>query len=333
MRAIVYVRVSTDAQERDGTSLDTQQQACLDYARAAGWTVVDLVRDAASGFSLERPGIETIRAAMRSKACDVVLAYAVDRLSRHQNHIGVLFDEADGWGVQFEFVTERFEDTAMGRFILAARAFMAEVEREKIAERTMRGKAERARAGKLPQSTGKGLYGYTYNRESGQREVEPTQAAVVRRIYEHYAATRSFSAVANELNDAGVPAFSGGRWHPLTIRNVLTNESYTGRTVSPDAAREDAVGPNTEANDARRRTPRVRLDRGRRRHPADRPARPLAASGDDHQGPGTHQPAPGEQALPPQRAGPESCLQVRHDRPDPDVQGQTVSLLPLPTQL
>lgn len=231
MRAIVYVRVSTDAQERDGTSLDTQERACLDYARAAGWTVVDLVRDAASGFSLERPGIETIRAAMRSKTCDVVLAYAVDRLSRHQNHIGVLFDEADSWGVQFEFVTERFEDTAMGRFILAARAFMAEVEREKIAERTMRGKAERARAGKLPQSTGRGLYGYTYNRDTGHREVEATQAAVVRRIYEHYAATRSFSAVANELNDQGVPAFSGGRWHPLTIRNVLTNESYTGRTV------------------------------------------------------------------------------------------------------
>lgn len=85
MRAIVYVRVSTDAQERDGTSLDTQERACLDYARAAGWTVVDLVRDAASGFSLERPGIEAIRAAMRSKTCDVVLAYAVDRLSRHQN--------------------------------------------------------------------------------------------------------------------------------------------------------------------------------------------------------------------------------------------------------
>jgi DNA invertase Pin-like site-specific DNA recombinase len=45
-------------------------------------------------------------------------------------------------GARLEFVTETFEDTAIGRFILAARAFTAEVEREKIAERTMRGKAE-----------------------------------------------------------------------------------------------------------------------------------------------------------------------------------------------
>ena len=32
MRAIVYSRVSTDAQERDGTSLETQERACVDFA-------------------------------------------------------------------------------------------------------------------------------------------------------------------------------------------------------------------------------------------------------------------------------------------------------------
>ena len=65
-------------------------------------------------------------------------------------------------GAKLQFVTEKFEDTAIGRFILAARAFIGEVEREKIAERTMRGKAERAKAGKIPQGTGISCYGYTY---------------------------------------------------------------------------------------------------------------------------------------------------------------------------
>jgi predicted dithiol-disulfide oxidoreductase (DUF899 family) len=37
MRAITYARVSTDAQERDGTSLDTQERACLAFARERGW--------------------------------------------------------------------------------------------------------------------------------------------------------------------------------------------------------------------------------------------------------------------------------------------------------
>ena len=92
-----------------------------------------------------------VRRMMRDGECDVLLAFALDRVSRSQNHIGVLFDEAETNGVRLDFATEDFEDTAIGKFIVAARALIAEVEREKIAERTMRGKEERARNGRLAQ--------------------------------------------------------------------------------------------------------------------------------------------------------------------------------------
>src|SRR6187549_617945 len=162
MRAIVYGRVSTDAQERDGTSLDTQERACLDFARTQGWRVVETIRDTASGYTLDRPGVERVRRLLREGAGDMVVAYAVDRLSRNQNHIGILVDEIQQGGARLEFVTERFEDTAVGRFILAARAFVGEVEREKMGERTTRGKIERARSGRIPQGFGRGCYGYVY---------------------------------------------------------------------------------------------------------------------------------------------------------------------------
>ena len=176
MKAILYSRVSTDAQERDGTSLDTQERACAEYAIEHGWEVVRRVRDTDSGALLEREGLSELRDAVRRGMADVIVAYAVDRLSRSQNHIGLLFDEFEGAGVALAFVTERFEDTAVGRFILAARAFIAEVEREKIAERTMRGKEERARSGRIPQATGRGLYGYHYDPESGRRRLNTGQA-------------------------------------------------------------------------------------------------------------------------------------------------------------
>ena len=60
-RAVVYSRVSTDAQERDGTSLDTQERACVEYAQAKGWAVVECIKDTASGSNLDRPGIERVR--------------------------------------------------------------------------------------------------------------------------------------------------------------------------------------------------------------------------------------------------------------------------------
>ena len=231
LRALVYCRVSTDAQERDGTSLDTQEQAAIEAARRSGYSVTETVRDTASGFTLERSGIEHVRRLLRAGAVDIVLSYAVDRLSRNQNHIGVLFDEVARAGARLEFVTEDFADTAIGRFIVAARAFTAEVEREKIAERTMRGKAERARRGKLPQGTGKGMYGYAYDPKTGTRQIVEARAAVVRRIFEAFVAGRTCNGIANDLKRDSVPAFSGGRWHALTVRRLLKNAAFVGRTI------------------------------------------------------------------------------------------------------
>src|SRR5918992_2983866 len=102
MRAIVYSRVSTDAQERDGTSLDTQERACLDFARQQGWRVVEAIRDAASGFSLDRPGIERVRQLLRGGGADVLLAYAIDRLARNQQKLAVLVDEVEEVGANLE---------------------------------------------------------------------------------------------------------------------------------------------------------------------------------------------------------------------------------------
>lgn len=255
MRALVYSRVSTDAQERDGTSLETQERAGLEHARGAGYHVPECIRGTASGYSLDRPGIERVRQLLRSGAVDVVIAYAVDRLSRNQNHIGVLFDEVEQAGARLELVTERFEDTAVGRFILAARAFIAEVEREKIAERTMRAKLERARSGRIPQAIGKGTYGYVYNPATGKREIDPFQAEVVRRIFQRYADCRSFTAVARELNKEGIPSFTGGRWYPLTVRRMLTNESYVGRLIF---RRTKWVVSRNGASGKRRRRPVLR---------------------------------------------------------------------------
>ena len=231
LRAVVYSRVSTDAQERDGTSLDTQERASQEYVADNGWIPIESIRDTASGYSLDRPGIEKVRMMLRQGMVDVVVAYAVDRLSRNQNHIGVLFDEIEQAGAKLQFVTERLEDTATGKFILTVRAFIGEVEREKITERSMRGKTERAKSGKIPQGTGKGCYGYRYNQATGNREINEYQAIVVRRMFQRYLETRSFSAVSRELNEAGIPSLGGGRWYPITIRRQLLNECYTGRFI------------------------------------------------------------------------------------------------------
>ena len=245
VKALLYSRVSTDAQERDGTSLDTQQRACLEHAKVKGWRVVECIRDTASGSNLDRPGIIRLRQLLRQGDIDLVVAYAVDRLSRNQNHIGVLFDEVEQAGARLEFVTENFEDTAIGRFILAARAFIGEVEREKIAERTMRGKAERARSGRIPQGTGKGFYGYRHHRDEGKREVVSHQADVVRRIFNEFLSGTPIVQITNSLNREGIPTFTGGKWYSVSVHRMLRTETYTGRTIYRRTTASQVRDPRT----------------------------------------------------------------------------------------
>src|SRR5690348_11988591 len=92
-RYAIYCRVSTDAQERDGTSLETQEAACRAAVAQAGGLVVNCTRESASGYSLGRSGLTELRQLVRDGKVDVLLCHDVDRLSRQQNHMGVLFDE------------------------------------------------------------------------------------------------------------------------------------------------------------------------------------------------------------------------------------------------
>lgn len=75
-RVVTYSRVSTDAQEKEGTSLDTQERECLEYVQANGWQVIDCIRDTSSGYNLVRPGIQKLRIMLQEGSIDGVVSYA-----------------------------------------------------------------------------------------------------------------------------------------------------------------------------------------------------------------------------------------------------------------
>ena len=56
VRAIGYVRVSTDKQLDDGVSLEAQREQITAYARCYDIDLVDVVQDVASAATLDRPG-------------------------------------------------------------------------------------------------------------------------------------------------------------------------------------------------------------------------------------------------------------------------------------
>ena len=89
-RVALCARYSSDNQ-RDA-SIEDQLRLCRLHAEKQGWTVVDSFTDRAiSGASLLRPGIQELMSDAQRRRFDIVLAEAMDRLSRDQEDIAGLF--------------------------------------------------------------------------------------------------------------------------------------------------------------------------------------------------------------------------------------------------
>src|SRR5215213_8195433 len=87
-RAVIYCRVSTSKQETEGTSLGTQEERCRIHAAERGYQIVAVYREVQSGADLfERPHLTRLRESVRQGEVDVVVADALDRLSRSQAHL------------------------------------------------------------------------------------------------------------------------------------------------------------------------------------------------------------------------------------------------------
>ncbi len=230
-QAAIYCRVSTAVQQ-EGTSLDTQEAACHTFATARGYAVDadHIYREVHTGGELwERTRLTALREAVRRGEVQAVIAYAVDRLSREQAHLFILDDEATRAGAELLFVTEEFDKTPVGKMVRGVKAFAAEIEREKIKERTLRGKRAMVEKGR-PLRGSMALYGYTWRADGSGYDPDPTTAPVVRRMFAEYLAGRSLRAVGTVLAADGILSATGqAKWGPTSIRNVLSNPAYAGQ--------------------------------------------------------------------------------------------------------
>lgn len=82
MKAVIYSRVSTMDQGIEGTSLESQIEACKRYANKRGYETTYIIRDTFSGLTLERPGLQQVLGLVRAKEIDALVIYSSDRFSR-----------------------------------------------------------------------------------------------------------------------------------------------------------------------------------------------------------------------------------------------------------
>src|SRR5258708_28087065 len=217
-RAIAYLRVSTQQQQRSGLGIEAQRAAIERFAAAESLLITAEYSEFETGKGADaldrRPQLAAALAAARKAKCSIVVS-KLDRLSRDVAFVSGLMAQR----VPF-IVAELGRDA--DPFMLHLYAALAEKERRLISERTTAAlQAKKASGAKLANPTNLCVAGSI-------GRVAPPQVAdefatnlipVVQAIRNAWALT--LSEIANALNGRGARPARGSKWQRSSVSNLI----------------------------------------------------------------------------------------------------------------
>lgn len=236
IRAALYARYSSDQQ--NAASIADQQRICREHAEREGWQIVGSFEDAAiSGASMIlRPGVQKLLADAQGDKFDIVLAEALDRVSRDQADVATFYKHLQFARVPLITLSEG----EISELHVGLKGTMNALFLKDLAKKTHRGLRGRVEKGFSAGAVG---YGYRMVRRlnsegelvRGEREIDPAAALIVERIFREFAAGKSPRAIACDLNAEGIAGPAGKPWRDTSIRGdvrrgtgILNNELYVG---------------------------------------------------------------------------------------------------------
>lgn len=230
MESLAYIRVSTEAQSREGISLDAQEEKIRAYAAMRGLKLVRIFREEGVSAAIplaKRPQgrllVEMLEKRQRPRH---VIAVKLDRLFRSAADALV---QAGKWdkAKRSLHVLDRggsAVDTrsAIGRMFFTMTAAFPEMERNLTGERTRDGLAQLRREGRMYCR----IAPLGFNRKKDRLVPNPKEMRAVRKIRRLRHNGLSMAAIADRLNAAGEATKCGGRWYAVTIQKILANRIY-----------------------------------------------------------------------------------------------------------
>jgi site-specific DNA recombinase len=274
MRVVIYARYSTDLQS--ASSIEDQIRLCRERVEKENGTIVEIYSDyAISGSSIRnRPGVRALLEGARSGKFDCVIAEALDRLSRDQEDTAAIYKRLQHSDIRLLTLAEG----EISELHVGLKGTMNALFLKDLALKIRRGQRGRVEAGRIP---GGSSYGYRIIRQlladgsvsTGEREIDASQAAIIRRVFMEYADGMAPRQIAARLNREAVPSPRGGQWNASTINGnrrrrigILDNELYLGRIIynrqrflkDPETGKRIAR-PNPEHEWVTKEVPQLRI--------------------------------------------------------------------------
>lgn len=229
--AVIYCRVSSDRQAREGSGLSSQETRCREYAAQNGYDVIKVFKDEGISGGLlpyERPGATALLSFLeRQKENFFVITDSVDRIARSQQAFVEFAGLISLRKAQFVSPNHKFGDAPPEEFVTEIMVSVASLQRKENRKRVIDRQHARLQNGFWPFQRPKG-YKFVKSRYGGKiLEQEEPAASTIREAFEGFASGRFESQVdvAAFLDRSGV--FSS-TIYPTRIRSILTNPLYAG---------------------------------------------------------------------------------------------------------
>ena len=240
--AAVYARKSTEDERTpdDGKSTARQVEHGTTFAQdqlaavvRAEWTYQD---DGISGAEfVNRPGLQRLLADLKRTPVPFqsLVISEPSRLGREQVETAWVLKQITDAGVRvYSYLTGREIPmaSATDKLVASIDNFAAEAERENARRRTRDAMLQKA---KLGHAVAGKTFGYTLVRQGDhtEREINPDQASVVRRVFEMSAEGQGDLRIVNTLKAESVPAPGPKGWCKNVVRGMLRNELYVGVAI------------------------------------------------------------------------------------------------------
>lgn len=220
MRAIGYIRVSTEKQADFGVSLEAQANKVRAMAEVQGAELAEIISDGGeSAKNLSRPGMERLLSLVDSGQVDAVIIAKLDRLTRSVKDLAELLARFERRGVSLISVAESLDThTAAGRLVLNIMISVSQWERETIGERTREAmshkKGNGERVGTIP-------FGFRLAADRVHLEANPEEQDVLSRVRELREAGYTLREIAAELNRQGFTTRKGSAWRHEYVAGLL----------------------------------------------------------------------------------------------------------------
>jgi site-specific DNA recombinase len=211
MKAIGYVRVSTDKQAERGVSLEAQTEKIRAMALVHDAELLDMIVDGGeSAKSLNRPGMQRLLALVDSGDVKTVIVSKLDRLTRSVKDLCELLERFERRGVALVSVAESLDTgSAAGRLVLNIMTAVSQWEREAIGERTRDALSHKRSNG---ERVGNIQFGYRLCADGKHLEQDLGEQAVLDEIRQLRQSGTTMRGIAAALNQRGRRTRRGTAW-------------------------------------------------------------------------------------------------------------------------